>query len=123
MSHFRAHGRYRVDLGATLLDGEGRAQRVTLRDLGLGGAGIEVAEPDPASLDEDSIPLEPDVPVVLEVTVPTLWDPLRLPGKIAWVRRGVPGGRRARAGLRFEHHDAAALFSLFQVLGTQLFGG
>jgi len=120
--HFRAHGRHRVDLNATLRDHEGRARDVNLRDLGLGGAGFEVAEPEPRTNESFAIPsLDVDALVVLEVVAPSLWDPLRLHGKIAWVRRGAPGGRRTRAGMRFEHHDAAALFALFQPVGAQIF--
>jgi len=120
--HFRAHGRYRVDLSATVRDLDGRAREVILRDVSLGGAGLEVAEPEPGTDEAFAVPsLDADSAVILEVTAPTLWDPLRLHGKIAWVRRGVAGGRRTRAGLRFEHHDASALYSLFQVIGAQIF--
>jgi hypothetical protein len=104
--HFRAFGRQRMELGATLFDQEGNARSVTIRDLGLGGAGLELVELD----------LALDTRVVLELSTPTLWDPLRLPGTIAWVRPSQSAGRRARAGIRFEHHDASMLFSLFQVL-------
>jgi hypothetical protein len=120
--HFRAHGRHRVDLHATLCDHDGRARDVTIRDIGLGGAGLEFAEPELGTDESFAVPtLEIDGAVILEVTAPTLWDPLRLHGKIAWVRRGSPGGKRTRTGMRFEHHDAAALFSLFQVVGAQIF--
>jgi hypothetical protein len=119
--HFRAHGRHRVDLGATLRAQNSDAREVTIRDLGLGGAGIELAELEPSA--EGALvtsSFEVDAAVVLEVTAPTLWDPLRLHGTIAWVRRGAPGGRRTRLGVRFEHHDASTLFSLFQVVGVQI---
>jgi hypothetical protein len=120
--HFRAHGRYRVDLGATLRDLDGRAREVIIRDVGLGGAGLEAAEPELGTDEAFVVPsLDADSVVILEVTAPTLWDPLRLNGKIAWVRRGLAGGRRTRAGVRFEHHDASALYSLFQVIGAQIF--
>ncbi|TKD06243.1 PilZ domain-containing protein [Polyangium fumosum] len=112
--HFRAHGRKRMELEATLLDQEGRARGVTIRDLGLGGAGIEVLERDISA--EAGNELTPDSSVTLEVTTPSLWDPLRLNGTVAWIRRGTPGGRRTRVGIRFEHHDAATLLSLFQIL-------
>ncbi len=48
---------------------------------------------------------------------PTLWDPLVLAGKIAWIRRSAPG-RATRAGVRFEHREPSALYALFQLLGA-----
>jgi hypothetical protein len=113
--HFRAHGRQRVDLEATLLDHDGNARGVTIRDLGLGGAGLELPDPDPTKPSADLIL---DAQVVLELATPNLWDPLRLHGTVAWVRRNAPTGRRTRAGIRFEHRDAPMLLSLFQVLTT-----
>jgi len=104
--YFRTHGRHRVELEATLLDPDGRARGVTIRDLGLGGAGIEISEGD----------LVLDAPVTIELNTPTLWDPLRLGGTVAWVRRANPTGRRTRAGIRFEHHEATTLLSLFLIL-------
>ena len=35
------------------VDHEGNARGVTIRDLGLGGAGLEVSEPDPSRPSED----------------------------------------------------------------------
>jgi hypothetical protein len=106
-----------MEIEATLLDPEGHARGVTIRDLGLGGAGIEVVERDiSGSAGNAGSELTPDTSVTLEVTTPSLWDPLRLNGTVAWIRRGTPGGRRTRAGIRFEHHDAGALLSLFQIL-------
>jgi hypothetical protein len=61
-----------------------------------------------------------DSGVTLEVTAPTLWDPLVLRGRVAWVRRAT-GNRPMRAGIRFEHRDASALFALFQLLGAHAY--
>ena len=61
--------------------------------------------------------LELDAMVTVELTAPTLWDPLPLRGKVAWLRRGA-AGKPARAGIRFEHHDAGALFALYEVLAS-----
>ncbi|WP_437805431.1 PilZ domain-containing protein [Sorangium sp. So ce1078] len=114
--HFRAHARRRVDLGATLRDRQSIEEHgVRIRDLGLGGAGIELPE---AQLASEL--LDPEASVTLEVITPNLWDPLSLRGRIAWIRRG-PAGRPARAGVRFEHHDAGALYALYQLLGTERF--
>ncbi len=124
--HFRAHARRRVDLAATLRGRDGSFhQDVRIRDLGLGGACIEVAPTDegkPGGGEGRSSTkpgaLEREVAVTIEVMAPTLWDPLVLSGKIAWIRRAGQG-RAVRAGLRFEHREASALYALFQLLGTQ----
>jgi hypothetical protein len=118
--HFRAHARRRVDLDATL---RGRdtggahapafAHDARVRDLGLGGACVEIADPDAFAA------AEREGPITLEVMAPTLWDPLVLDGRIAWVRRAT--GRPTRAGLRFEHREPVALYALFQLLGAHLY--
>jgi hypothetical protein len=114
--HFRAHARRRVDLGATLRERQSAEEHgVRIRDLGLGGAGVELSESQLASGLFD-----PEATVTLEVTTPNLWDPLSLRGRVAWLRRGA-FGRSARAGIRFEHHDAGALYALYQLLGSQGF--
>ena len=82
---------------------------VRLRDLGIGGACVELAEATPqASLDVEG-------PIALEVTAPSLWDPLVVPGKIAWLRRVKPE-RRVRLGVRFELRDAAALRGILKLV-------
>jgi PilZ domain len=115
--HFRAHARRRVDLGATLRVGRGDAasQAVRVRDLGLGGAGLELV--DAAESRPGALPLEREAVVTMEVMAPTLWDPLTLRGKIAWLRRGAQG-RPTRLGVRFEHRESAALYALYQLLGA-----
>jgi hypothetical protein len=113
--YFRAHGRRRVDLAAMLRDRTGSvAQGVRIKNLGLGGACVEISE----ALQSAGLDLESSV--TIEVTAPTLWDPLALRGKIAWVRRGA-AGRATRAGVRFEHREAAALYALFQLLGAHAY--
>jgi hypothetical protein len=124
--HFRAHARRRVDLDGMLRLDEARGrpqgsralaptQEVRVRDLGLGGACIEISEA-PAG----GTGVEREVAVTIEVMAPTLWDPLLLSGKIAWVRRGGQG-RPLRAGVRFEHRDPSALYALFQLLGAHVY--
>lgn len=61
--------------------------------------------------------LDLETSVTLEVTAPSLWDPLTLRGRVAWIRQAA-SGRPTRAGVRFEHRDAGALYALFQLLGT-----
>jgi hypothetical protein len=127
--HFRAHARRRVDLGATLRGRETTdEQPVRVRDLGLGGACIELADAPPgeggagwpSSTPRPGGGVEPEAAVTLQVTAPTLWDPLPLRGTISWIRRGG-SGKPTRAGVRFEHHDAGALYALYQLLGAQVF--
>jgi PilZ domain len=118
--HFRAHERRRIDLAATISapDDSPSAgfdaifrQDVRVRDLGLGGAGVELLE---APSGEGS-PLGPAVKVTLEVMAPARWDPIVVSGSIAWLERGALG-QRTRAGVRFDHRDPAALHALFQLL-------
>jgi hypothetical protein len=126
--HFRAHGRRRVDLDATLRGREGGFSHVArVRDLGLGGACVELGEPGdpsrvllPGEARSVGVGVEREASVTLEVMAPTLWDPLLLGGRIAWVRRGAPG-RPTRAGVRFEHREPASLYALFQLLGAHVY--
>jgi PilZ domain len=112
--HFRAHARRRVDLDATLRGRDGGFfHDARVRDLGLGGACVELAE-------LHVMGVEREVAVTLEVMAPTLWDPLMLGGRIAWVRRGAQG-RPTRTGVRFEHREPSALFALFQLLGAHMY--
>src|ERR687885_251504 len=80
---------------------------------GRGGAGIEIPESAAAELRPGGIDRES--PVTIELMAPTLWDPLVLSGKIAWLKRSAQG-RATRAGVRFEHREPSALYALFQLL-------
>jgi hypothetical protein len=118
--HFRAHARRRVDLDATLrgrdpagAQGGVFTHDARVRDLGLGGACIEIADPDAFG------GAESQGSITLEVMAPTLWDPLVLDGRVAWIRRIA--GRPTRAGVRFEHREPVALYALFQLLGAHLY--
>ena len=141
--HFRAHARRRINLGAVLKGPDGAPfQSVKIRDLGLGGIGIELAlglggaasagangsgsssatEDEGGAVSAGKLPawvlgLDRDAQVTVELTAPTLWDPLVVRGTIAWIKRGTQG-RATRAGVRFEHREPAALFTLFQLLGA-----
>lgn len=115
--HFRAHGRKSVSLPTTLRDDRASIEeQACIKNLGLGGAYVEL---DPGAESEPTL-LRLDAAVVLEVTAPSLWDPLILRGRIAWLRRGS-GDKPARFGVRFEHQEEGTLFALFQLLGTQVF--
>ncbi|APR76101.1 Hypothetical protein A7982_01448 [Minicystis rosea] len=124
--HFRAHARRRVDLDATLRGRDGGFAHVArVRDLGLGGACVEIGDATGSALllsgdARGGVGVEREVSVTLEVMAPTLWDPLLLGGRIAWVRRGTPS-RPTRVGVRFEHRDPASLFALFQLLGAHVY--
>lgn len=114
--HYRAHARRRVDLDATVRARDGGfSHDARVRDLGLGGACVEIADREGGAAG-----VEREGAVTLEVMAPTLWDPLVLTGRIAWIRRGTPG-RPTRAGLRFEHRDPGALYALFQLLGAHIY--
>jgi hypothetical protein len=123
--HFRAHARRRVDLDATLRGRDGGFSHVArVRDLGLGGACVEIGDPTGSAAllgrEPRDARVEREAPVTLEVMAPTLWDPLLLAGRVAWVRRGV-AGRPTRAGVRFEHREPSSLYALFQLLGAHIY--
>ena len=104
--HFRAHGRRQVELTASL----GRppsevSQAIRLINLGLGGACVGVGGA-----------LAVGTWVSVEILAPTLWDPLILRGRVVWSREVRGSG--VRAGLHFEHSDAARAFALFDLLGV-----
>lgn len=92
--------------------GESDRWDVRVRDLGLGGACVEAAAP----VGEVLARLGAETALSIEVTAPTLWDPLHLPGKFVW--RSAASGV-VRVGLAFEHRDPSALYALAQLLGTQ----
>ncbi|MBK8256395.1 MAG: PilZ domain-containing protein [Polyangiaceae bacterium] len=109
--HFRAHARHRVDLDGRLRVGDGATYAVKLRDMGLGGACVELMDAAPPSA------LDVEGPIALEVTAPILWDPLIVPGKVAWLRRIKPE-RRLRLGLRFELRDVGTLRAIVKLLSA-----
>lgn len=115
--HFRAHGRKSVSLPATLRDERETIEyEARIKNLGLGGAYVELSD----GAEAEQTMLRLDASVVLEVTAPSLWDPLILRGRVAWLRRSS-GDKPARFGVRFEHQEEGTLFALFQLLGTQVF--
>jgi hypothetical protein len=119
--HFRAHGRVLVHIDAVLRQQDARVLPVTIRDIGFGGAGIEVTEPPLQSTPQPASPsveLVPDLPVVIELVAPVLWDPLYLQGTIAWSQQISMRPRTSRAGIRFVELGPTTLLSLFDVLTT-----
>ena len=100
--HFRAYGRRRVDLSASLRrPTHNRDETVRIVDLSLAGACIEVEQP-----------LSPGTRVRMEIVAPTLWDPVVVRCRAVW--SGAPS--TARTGLSFEHSDSALVFALFELL-------
>ena len=79
---------------------------VRLVNIGLGGACVIV---------DGTIDVGAEV--ALEVTTPTLWDPLHLPARVTWVEEAGDGTHRA--GMRFEHERPTALRALVEMLGTE----
>ena len=121
--HFRAHARRRIELDATLRGRDGTIwQKTRIRDLGFGGVGVEITEPSlgEARAYQGSLGIEREASVTIDVLAPTLWDPLTLSGKIAWIKRGGQG-RPTRAGIRFEHRESATLYTLFELLGAHAY--
>lgn len=109
--HFRAHGRRRVDLSATVRGGGSTLSKSAgVVDLSLGGACLTLAEP-----------LALDARVTVEIAAPTLWDPLLLTARVAWVRYGG-GTLGARVGVAFEHAAGGALLPLVELLGAHAYG-
>ena len=109
--HFRALARRPVNLPATLVsEEEGWEREARLVDLGLGGACIEVAEA-----------VSTGVPVTLRVTAPTLWDPLVLQARVAWLRLPSRDGQPTRVGMRFEYGPKPPLGALVELLGANVF--
>jgi hypothetical protein len=57
----------------------------------------------------------PGDPVTLSFTAPTLWDPLVLRARVAWVdAEALP----RRVGLAFEHKGPEAVFALYELIVT-----
>jgi hypothetical protein len=100
--HFRAYPRRR-DLGAMAVRVVGSRALLRLVDLGIGGAGVE-----------GQLVLEPGARIDLVLSLPTRWDPLVVPARVAWAHAG-------RAGLAFEHRDDAEAYALFELLSAQAF--
>ncbi len=82
----------------------GWQRQASVEDLGLGGARVVVPDR-----------LAPGDRVTLSFTAPTLWDPLVLRARIAWV---APGGPPWKAGLAFEHKASDAVFALYELIVT-----
>jgi PilZ domain len=78
----------------------------TVHDLSLGGASLTLS---------GSLTLGDEV--VVSFFAPSLWDPLALPARVAWVTAAKEVGG-VTAGLAFEPRDPAAVFALFELVST-----
>jgi len=102
---FRAHPRRSVRLRALVTHvAAGWQRHASVENLGLGGARVV--------LDER---LSAGDAVTLSFTAPTLWDPLVLRVRVAWVSSSGP---TTSAGLAFEHKGADAVFALYELIVT-----
>jgi hypothetical protein len=104
---FRAHPRRAVRLLALVTHVSAGWQRTaTVENMGLGGARL--------LLDER---VSPGDSVTLSFTAPTLWDPLVLRARVAWVA-GTGRGPALAVGVAFEHKGADAVFALYELITT-----
>jgi hypothetical protein len=100
---FRAHARHAVRMHAIVTHvSAGWQRQAQVQNVGLGGACVVVDEP-----------LAAGDAITLSFTAPTLWDPLLLRGRVAWV-----GGASRRAGVAFEHRAADAAFALYELIAS-----
>ena len=106
-ARFRAHARRKVRLRVVLWHPRAGMQgEAEVRDMGLGGACVLSSEP-----------LAAGDKVTVAFVAPTLWDPLQLPARVAWVGPSTlvePG----RAGLQFAPRDASSVYALYELMGT-----
>jgi hypothetical protein len=106
-THFRAHARRAVRLRAVIsLSASGWHGEATVHDLSLGGAGVSLGDA-----------LQPGGRVVVSFLAPSLWDPLAIPARVAWVRPAT-GNDPTTAGLLFEPKDPVTVFALFELIST-----
>jgi hypothetical protein len=102
---FRIHARRSVTLRALVTHVQSGWQRhAQVEDLGLGGARVIIDDP-----------LAPGDSVTLSFTAPSLWDPLVLRARVAWMSHA---GSPRRVGFAFEHRSPDAAFALYELIAT-----
>jgi hypothetical protein len=82
----------------------GWQHQAAVENIGLGGARVVV---EGAITAGDSI--------TLSFAAPSLWDPLVLHGRVAWV---APGGPARAVGVAFDHKATDAVFALYELIAT-----
>jgi hypothetical protein len=106
-ARFRAHARRKVRLRVVVWHPRAGWQReADVSDLSVGGACL---------LAKDALSVGDRV--TLSFVAPTLWDPLAIQGRVAWVEAPTRP-ETSRAGVAFEARDPAALFALFELMGS-----
>jgi hypothetical protein len=109
-AHFRAYPRRTVRLRAVVAQKDtGWRKDAHVHDLSLGGTSLTLSDP-----------LRVGDRVTVSFLAPSLWDPLALPARVAWVRHAPPPESMA-AGLAFEPTDPASVFALFELVSTLAF--
>ena len=104
---FRAHARRKVRLRVIVWHPRAGWQReAEVVDVSLGGVCLALNE----SLAEGDR-------VTVSFVAPTLWDPLSMHARVAWIGRGTRLDA-ARAGLTFEPKDPASVLALFELIGS-----
>jgi hypothetical protein len=78
----------------------------SVQNLSLGGACITLLEALPEA-----------ERVVVSLLAPSLWDPLAIPARVAWVHPATPD-EPVIAGLAFEPKDPLGVFALFELVST-----
>ncbi len=98
----------------------GWRQEAQVHDIGLGGAGLEIT----------AATVRPSDRVLLSFIAPTLWDPLEIPARVAWLRAAprhrMPGapfsdGEFLRLGVAFEIDDPTKMLALFELVSAFVF--
>jgi PilZ domain len=106
-ARFRAHARRKVRLrGVVWHPRAGWQREVDVTDLALGGVRVQLREM-----------LTAGDKISLSLVAPTLWDPLAIPGRVAWVWPPTPVDP-ASAGIAFEPKDPASMLALFELMGA-----
>ncbi len=105
--HYRLHARIPARLRALVArPGGGWSCQAPIEDIGLGGARVRVGEA-----------LRAGEPVIVSLTAPTLWDPLVVAARVAWVSSGEPP---VGVGLAFAHTNGGAVYALYELIATLL---
>ncbi len=103
---FRVHDRRNVRLGATVSHmTDGWRWDVRIRNVSLGGACMEF----PQTIREGE-------EVSLDFLAPTLWDPLSIGARVAWVRPRSRVDPMTLVGVTFLHTEPAAVLALFELI-------
>jgi len=106
-ARFRAHARRKVRLrGVVWHPRAGWQREVEVKDLGLGGVRVQLREM-----------LTAGDKISLSLVAPTLWDPLAIPARVAWVWPPTSLDP-ASAGIAFEPKDPASMLALFELMGA-----